>query len=209
MKTQHYFKVLFLVLTLNSFAQLDKKTWLVGGNLSFDSYKRENTNYYGSYSNPNIVIDKYKINTFNITSKFGYFIIDKLALGVTPSYIHTESRQNDSSISKFNSLVIGPFVRYYFLKKDKPYNVFTDASCQMGYVSYPSVDMPLKSPITKYSAMAGVEFFFNSSAGVELLAGYNFQKQNGDRTSNGGFISQYEEKGFKIAIGFQLHLQKD
>ena len=210
MKTKHYLTTFLVVLTLNTFAQLDKKTWLVGGNASFDSRKREYTNYYGDPSNPTIYVELYKQTVYEINPKAGYFVLDKLALGLSSSFLHSRGNRVGSSspVSHGTTFSIGPFARYYFLDKNKSFNVFTEATYQLGSIKN-NGDTTLKSPITKYAAMAGVELFFNSSAGIEFLAGYNYQKQNGDREIHGGQIQQFEDKGFKIAIGFQLHLFKE
>ena len=57
MKTFKLFIAIALLFTINSFGQLDKKTWLVGGTGSFDSYK-ENYTYVFTGTGENIEIER-------------------------------------------------------------------------------------------------------------------------------------------------------
>lgn len=68
----------FLIITTNLIAQLDKKTWLVGGTGSMTTTKsnyRSDTYYQES--------DELKVN-FN--PNIGYFIGDKFALGLKQTF---------------------------------------------------------------------------------------------------------------------------
>ena len=195
MKNISLFIAITLLFTINSFGQLDKKTWLVGGTGSFDSYK-ENYTYVFTGTGENIEIER-NIKEIEFSPKVGYFIIDKLALGIGVSYISEKSESKTISgnasggSSKSHSFYVGPFARYYFLNKDKPYNILAEANYQFGSISQGSVE-PSKGNLSRFSIHVGPEIYFNSSVGMNLLIGYT--------NSN---------RGFQVAIGFQIYLQKN
>ena len=191
--------ILFFALLLfkNAHAQLDKGIWLVGGTGSLYSYT-----------------ENYNTPTFNQTSKYtsidmaasiGYFIADKFVVGLRPSFssykgvvINTTGGTNQYKLS------VGPFVRYYFLNKDKPFNILFDASYQLGINKY------LRSPQEKgkfntLSIMGGSEIFFNSSVGLEILLGYTSKVLSIDNSQS---AANNTKKGFQTSIGFTFHLEK-
>ncbi len=189
MKTIKLLSIAALLVTINSYAQLDKKNWLVGGSGSFDSYKEEY-----NVPPPNI---GWEVNRkeINISATVGYFIIDKLAIGAKPAFFYSSGGYQQPT-----KLLIGPFVRYYLLNKEKPFNVFAETSYQTGLN---------KNPLTKdngnfkkFTVVAGTEIFFNSIVGAEVALGYKDTKETID-----GSYSDFR-KGFQVSIGFQIHLEK-
>jgi len=117
MKTIKLFIAATLLLTINSYGQLDKKTWLVGGSGSFNSYKLEGS--FISQQTNNQVITGYNYKVIELSPKVGYFFIDKLAIGITPTFSYSKviSRVNNTTAYYANKFSVGPFARYYFLKK--------------------------------------------------------------------------------------------
>jgi hypothetical protein len=184
------FLTLFLLFSvLTNFAQLDKGTWLVGGNGSYNSTKVTDREPF-TYNNGT---GKELILSPNV----GYFVIDKLCFGLKPSFRKYKGTfiGGNPNAHWFD---IGPFGRYYFLDKEKQFNILTELSTQFGVFN----DLGVKtSTSTILSAMGGIEAFFNSSCGVELLMGY---QNNREKFDNG--IKR--KQGFQMKIGFQLHLTK-
>ena len=208
MKTIKLLLLVTLLCTINSFGQLDKKTWMVAGTGSFDSYK-ENYTYIFTGTGENIEIER-SIKEIEFSPKVGYFIIDKLALGIGVSYISEKSESKTisgnagSSPSKSHSLYVGPFARYYFLNKDKPYNILAETNYQFGNLS--QTDSPdTKGKLSRFSFLVGPEIFFNSSVGMNLLVGYTNSKRNMD---NNSYVSN-STNGLQVAISFQIYLQKN
>ncbi|MBX9806253.1 MAG: hypothetical protein K2X95_00475 [Flavobacteriaceae bacterium] len=202
MKPIKLFITAMLLLTINSYAQLDKKTWLVGGTGSFNSYKQEQT---FTWQNTGIESKTtYTNRDLELSAKIGYFIIDKLVLGITPTYTNNKSENKGATITSYSSTFsIGPFARYYFLKKDKPFNILAEANYEFGFLS--KDDQPKeKGSVNRFTFLAGPEIFFNSSVGMEVLLGY---KMYNPKMDNPNYIS-YKENGFQLAIGFQIHLEK-
>ncbi len=182
--------------------QLNKKTWLVGGSGSFYSYKQDFRTITG-----NAV---YKITNIEVSTSLGYFILEKFAVGLRPSF----SSEKTKGISSSSGLVgsghterwaIGPFARYYFLEKNKSFNILADISYQLGQLIHLGA-MHEKGKNNNLSVMAGTEIFFNTSAGLEILLGYS-DKIFSIENSPGEFSN--EKKGFQVSVGFVLHLEKN
>lgn len=201
MKSIKLFISATLLLAINSYGQLDKKTWLVGGTGSFNSYKQEQTFTWQSTGMESKTI--YNDREIEISAKVGYFVIDKLALGITPTYSNFKQKSVTASDNTTHKFSIGPFARYYFLKKDKPFNILAEANYQFGNLSVS--DQPdAKGTLNKFSFLVGPEIFFNSSVGMEVLLGYKTYNQKMVES----FYTSYIENGFQIAVGFQIHLEK-
>jgi hypothetical protein len=181
-----------LTISIFSFSQLNKNTYLISGSASLSSSK--NTYSSGSYYQES---DEFNLK---VSPNIGYFIVDKLALGIKQSlsWYKAEVTTVGGGISNIKRYDVGPFVRYYFLKKDKMYNIFTEGAYQYGlYWFYKE-----KGKSNTFSLTAGSVIYFNSSVGLELTAGFSSRNediQDGPKTTL---------KGLLIGIGFQFHLEK-
>lgn len=186
--------------TETALCQLDKGIWLVGGSGSFQTNKRD------FIVGQDIVL--YKDIDVSLSPSVGYFIIDKLAIGLKPSfswsksdYVRTISGNVSGGRGNNSWLYLGSFGRYYLLKKDNNYNILVDASYSHGIQS----NFGTKSgQSNSFRFMTGPEFYFNSSVGIELLIGYSSRKDSFYDIGQ----SQYY-RGFLTTIGFQIHLEKD
>lgn len=190
-------KHFFLSLILASFfltaqSQLTKGNWLAGGTGKFYSY---NDTYSSStYSN------KARYTQIDISPSIGYFIVDKLAFGLRPTFssIKGEVTTPGGGSTNVQRYWIGPFGRYYFLDKDNPFNILTDVSYQYGIFNAGGQ----KGKLNTFSALVGPVIYFNSSVGIEFLLGYSYSKEDVE------LASKDIRKGFQIAAGFQIHLEK-
>lgn len=164
--------------------QITKGNWLVGGNASFSQQNPSST-----------AIAMFKQTDFQITPFAGYFLMDKVAVGLNPSLEYEK-------VSSYTSLIInvGPFVRYYFLEADKMFNLF-------GQGSYSYGSNTLKTPgqqgqgehSNTFAFSAGPVVYFNSSVGLEFTINYSTKKFVGFTGNN---------KELSFGIGFQIHLEK-
>ena len=123
-----------ITLTTNSFGQLDKTTWLVGGTGSF-------YNYNGTYTSTSNNADT-KVTNIDIKTSIGYFLIDKLSVGLRSSFSYSKGKVYQSGvqsglISSNTLFLIGPFARYYFLDKEKQFNLLADVGYLFGRNSIP------------------------------------------------------------------------
>ncbi|MBX9806252.1 MAG: hypothetical protein K2X95_00470, partial [Flavobacteriaceae bacterium] len=130
MKPIKLFIAITSLLTINSYAQLDKKTWLVGGTGSFNSYKQEQT---FTWQNTGVEAKTiYNNRDIELSAKIGYFIMDNLVLGINPTYSNLKQKSVTAGDNIAHQFSVGPFVRYYFLKKEKPFNILTEINYQFG-----------------------------------------------------------------------------
>ena len=186
---------IILFLSIDATSQIDKKTWLVGGTSSFLSYKNTYTSPTFSYTSDRVEI--------KISPNIGYFPVNKLGIGLRPSYSKYKDVVNGNGgvNSNDNRFELGPFIRYYFLSAEKRYNILTDMCYQYGIYWF----KPVKGNINTFSASAGTVVFFNSSVGLEFLLGYYSRNEVIPLSTGGENVENY--KGFQIGIGFQIHLE--
>ncbi|MFZ6026006.1 MAG: hypothetical protein ACOYVG_16320 [Bacteroidota bacterium] len=191
----------FLLLLLfssafQSFGQLTKNNWLVGGSGSLFSYNEK-------YTYPTIN-GTAKYTSIDLSASVGYFFIDKFSGGLRPYLSIYKGSSSGGGSANNLKLAIGPFVRYYFLKEDKQFNILTDASYQIGINQEKNGGQP-KGKFNTFLLMTGAEIFFNSSVGLEFLIGYKHQIASYDNSPS-AYTS--DKKGFQTSIGFQFHLEK-
>lgn len=178
---------LFLLLSLIGFSQINKGQFLIGGIISFESFKYDNSLYGVN-----------KSNTLNIAPNIGYFFCDKLAAGLRLDFASMNS--NNQFVETFSKRTsVNPFLRYYFLPKVNKVNALFDA----GYV-YQKRRFKVNSngePPTKvngYSVSAGPAIFLNNKIALEFIFGFTHTKAND--------IGNTRENTFSSGLGFQIHL---
>lgn len=178
--------IIVTIISLNLYSQLDKKTWLVGGSLSY-SRAKYNTGVFNEKQ------EKYE---FTISPAIGYFIIDKLAAGLFTSLYESGDRSGGvTTWTKYYSFNYGPFVRYYFLKKEKLVNILAQAHYQFGTEGTTSGISK-----TTLAFSAGPVLYFNSSVGLEFLVSHlTYRYRNVDASDN----------KIQFSFGLQVHLEKD
>ena len=170
------------ILSNHTFSQITKKNWLVGGKATFQSNKTESVTSSGVSSEG---------SSLNLSINGGYFIFDKFAIGLQGGFFHYSSSFGSTS-SSGTDYGIGSFARYYFLKNDSRYNLFSEA----GFSHFFSNNGRTGS--NTYSIAGGAVIFLNSSVGLELIPRYSITKRK-DATI----------KAFSLDLGFQIHLTKD
>ncbi|HET8828920.1 MAG TPA: OmpW family outer membrane protein [Pelobium sp.] len=76
-----------------------------------------------------------KTSSFNFSPKAGYFLSDKVAVGVALSIASEkdEDYSTGGSTTKTNSFGVGVFGRYYFLELGKRFKTYTEAG--LGYAT--------------------------------------------------------------------------
>ena len=164
--------LVLVFITLQTNAQIEKGTWLLGGSASFSS------NATTGAGNSNF--------TTVISPMAGYFIKDKLAIGTQVAF------QSQSSV--YSSFSIAPFVRYYFLPKDKKLNLFGNGS--FGYQST-SYTIGGSASTTSWQLAAGPELFITDNIGLTFTLSYG-SSSSGNSSMN----------TVSTNIVFQIHLNK-
>lgn len=187
MKKRIYLIVIIVFAANYANCQLTKGNWMIGGGASFRSSKYETNT--SAYSKQTLV---------NLSGDVGYFIIDKLAIGLKPGYERTGTKGNSNPLNDINvnTYNIGPFARYYFLDAEKYVNIFSEVSYQYGIMK---TSQGVSQNSNNFSGVLGCAAFFNSSVALEFTLGYSSYLYN----NNSGKV-----KSIIAGIGFQFHLEK-
>ena len=187
-------KTVLLIITVslifcNANSQITKGNWMVGGS--------------GSFSTNNVSATQSQTTNIEIRPGIGYFIANKLAVGLKLSYISEDLskfvQMTGSPGLTIHSLLIGPFARYYFLEPEKTVNFFAEANYSYG--SYKSTGYYTISDgrSNDLSFALGSAIYFNSSVAIEFSLGYY---------STHDITYGYNNNGLQMGIGFQIHLEK-
>jgi hypothetical protein len=175
-----------IIISITAFSQLEKGTWLVGGNFSYTSSK--NNSDAGS---------KTKAYTLSVYPNVGYFVAKKFVLGIRSAISKEASKATGTSVySKYTDFNLGPFARYYFLEKESTVNVLLESGYQFGFTKGDY----LKNNHSVFYFSAGPAIYFNSSAAIEFLIGYSTYKIKNYAGSN---------NTISVSIGLQFYLEKE
>lgn len=191
MKKSFLFIVVGCFVFINANSQITKGNWMLGGSAGFSSI--QNLSIYGG-NNTSIV---------NVTCNVGYFITNKLAIGLKPNVMYESVKTDNGRLSQNNSAV-GPFVRYYFFPVDGRVNFFTEGSYALGVSkSYGNgiSNYDWSNQTNTFSIIGGPAIFLNSSVALELSFGYIRQRII-DGTNSG-------TNTFQVGLGLQFHLEKE
>ncbi|WP_416439368.1 hypothetical protein [Phnomibacter sp. MR] len=171
----------------NSYAQISKGNWLVGGNGEFQRQKT-------TYSTTEI-----SSTQLSISPKIGHFILDRFAIGLYTNYSRTVSKSNINR-SRYSIFGVGPFLRYYLLNIEKNANINLIVEGNGAYNVHTNNSISVKSDYLSYSILTGPVIFFNSSVGIEFLFGYKgiSELKNDTRSS-----------GIHFNIGLQVALERE
>ena len=178
-------KISFLLLVMligsimSSFAQVEKGKWFVAatGNCNFDIGKSKVK--YGGTTNENS-----KYFNFNFNPMVGYFVVNKLPVGLYFDVQSSTSKDPDNS-DKYSEtqFIVGPFARYYItdLKKLFPY---VEARVGLGSSKSKYNDNdPDKESYFSTRIGGGGTYFFAKNVGLDLFVGYNYDAWT-DKSSN-------------------------
>ncbi|MCZ2299421.1 MAG: hypothetical protein LC134_08095 [Chitinophagales bacterium] len=180
MKKQLIF-IILCIYSLTASGQITKGNWMVGGNARFGKQQQQ----LSGNDISSLMIQ--------VSPNLGYFLADKFAVGLKPSFGYTRINNYGNYISKSTTFSIGPLVRYYFLPVDNRLNILAESSYQ--YLS----DFKGYSQNT-FIFSAGPVIYFNSSVGIEFTLNYESIRASGSTTST---------KTLFLGVGFQIHLEKE
>jgi hypothetical protein len=106
MKNAFFTLLFFFAITFSAQSQINKGTWLLGGDLSL-----------GSSSSTNSLVNapSNQSNYFNMTPRIGWFISNNLVIGLSPRYSSSfhKTTSNNAGNTTSTGYSIAPFVRYY------------------------------------------------------------------------------------------------
>ncbi len=187
----------------NCYAQTQKGDFLFGAGTSLDFSFLKTQVTTESYES-----DKVKSNSFEFTSRLGYFLVDNFVTGIDFITSNATAKE-DGDVYKSYTFAIGPFARYYFGQtKVKP---FIDASFGFGKNNseYDSSnvhysDDKVKSKLSAFDAGGGISFVLTPKVTFEVGISY------GNATSK--YKTHYNEDaknkvtGVGSNVGFSIHL---
>jgi hypothetical protein len=169
-----------LIFNKNSFAQIDKGDWLVGGNLNFT---HANTTYQNGA--------KTSFKNLDLSANAGCFVLDRLALGIKTKYFFY--KDDNTIVRNINYLDLGVFSRYYFIKTNPYYNIILQPEYSRSFGKGGG------GTTNTYSILAGPVIYFNKYIALEFNIGYSIEafKYNPAK-----FYT------LQSGIGLQIHLTK-
>ncbi|MDJ1473321.1 outer membrane beta-barrel protein [Xanthocytophaga flava] len=196
--TLSFFIISLLSLT-DSLAQTQKGRFMVGTSAGEFKFGKNNTD---------LLLDV----------KGGYFLIDNLVVGVTPSFGYMSYNQSESypnsyskSTQKGKQWGIGPFVRYYFSEhKLKPlvnasflyykYSVKTTSEAYIYPGFFQKGSHEIKSEYKLLQIGGGVSYFIDDRIAIEGLLNYGRYMD---------YEGTYDKKGeISINLGVQFFIGK-
>jgi outer membrane protein len=161
---------------------------IVEGRISFGSNKKTN-----SFAGTNL--DETKTSSINFNPKLGYFIGDKLALGVELDVFSGKRTQTDFTVTpndvnelKTDGFAAGVFARYYFLDLGQRFKTYAEAG--LGFGSSKTVNNSvetLKTSSVGFGIDLGMNYFltnrFAISFGLNNVLSYS---SSTSKTPGGG-----------------------
>lgn len=161
-------------------AQAEKGSWVISGSTTLGF---NNVNSKVKYNGQSV--DGPKSTSFNITPSVGYFVANKIAVGIDFAFTSTKTENTqyffDQEISfenKSNTIVVLPNATYYFKSASK---VMPYLGAGIGYFSnttkYPSDftgggDVKYTVDGLAWGAKGGLVFLITPSVGVDLGLAY-------------------------------------
>lgn len=204
MKKVLLFLITIFSLGINLKAQELRGTWLIGGSGFFTVNNYKYTSLPNN-SNSNFSYNQDVTNkNFNLGGNFGYFINNRLVIGLSPTFtnnITTDKSNSAESLSSNETIIsMGLFSRYYFLNpQDQKLNF-------IGEVAYGFTNHKLQHNETgkgKYSSIyIGPSYFISKNIGLEFLIGLN-----NDNLDYSYQKSYYENSGFSTKVGLQIYIK--
>lgn len=156
--------------------------------MNFESTKNENTVNYQS-------------TNFFISPNIGYFIINKLPIGLRVDFRFYNSKSQNLETHLVNTS-ISPFLRYYFLPLQRKVNVFIDVSYIHDKSKWSSDSNPGYFVKTRgYYFSGGPSIFLTDQIALEFTLGYKHTKSYD--------FGDIKETKFNSGLGLQIHLGKN
>ena len=193
-----------------TFAQVEKGNWLFGGssNLEFNSDKEKiktdnDTHETGTYRD------------FDFRPQVGYFVIDKLPVGIFMDVSLDKSKSTDYDYeTSYNDFVFGPFVRYYIVDLDG-FMPFAEASVGLGggkqKSTYGSSENEEKYSVFSYKFGVGGTYFVTDNVGLDLFIGYGMKSQkytDQEEAARAEGDITYMRSGLDFNLGFVISIGK-
>lgn len=186
-------------------AQMTKGDWVVSGDTGVGFNNVTTTVKVGDQS-----VDGPKVNTFSISPSVGYFVIDKLAVGIELGYINATTKYQGLK-SKTSSFSVMPTATYYFTNSSK---LVPFLGAGIGYASVKNsgetnfMGMIASSETTTdglaWKVKGGVTYMATQSLGINLGVSYD-QFSNKETIMNTDVKTNV--KTFGVNVGFSYFIK--
>jgi opacity protein-like surface antigen len=185
--------VIAMASTFAAFAQYNQGRMLVGGSFELSTKTEKTRNGSQTTTDGTQTV-------FNVSPRFGYFVIDNLAIGAGVGLQLTKwnSKANGNDYNA-SSISFQPFARYYL-----PVNVFFHGEFGIGttHVNYDDINNDEYQYNTINLALgAGYAFFLTDNVAVEPMLSYRFSRGKEDDDDEKDIAS-----GLFLSVGFQIYL---
>lgn len=204
--------ILMTLLACNFFAsaQVEKGKWFVAGygDVNFDIGKEKTKS--GSTTS-----DHYKYFDFDFNPMIGKFVVNKLPVGLffdSYYYSFTEADYKETE----TQFIVGPFVRYYILEKNK---FFPYAEGRIGLGLWQSKEGdydPYKETYFATELGVGTSYFFAENLALDALLGYGHSTWTRKGEDNGGGVkstmsddTKYIYSGILFKLGIVVTFGKE
>lgn len=186
-------------------AQMTKGDWVISGDTGVGFNNVTTTIKVGDQS-----VEGPKVNTFSISPSVGYFVIDKLAVGIELGYINATTKYQGLK-SKTSSFSVMPTATYYFTNSSK---LVPFLGAGIGYASVKSsgqtnfMGMIASSETTTdglaWKVKGGVTYMATQSLGINLGVSYD-QFSNKETIMNTDVKTNV--KTFGVNVGFSYFIK--
>lgn len=202
---KYLFTLMLIFCTLYGNCQIEKPikkgNITLGGSVGFG---------YSAASRKSIITDSYgqsfegttdqKTMSVYLNPGFGYFVVDGLVIGISPSFSYTHDKYS-GFIRNSYSIGITPFAKYYF---NNGFFAGFKASYHFSISKQPGYDYSTKYNQISIRPSLGYAIFINSKVSLEPSLEYSFEKAIGKND----MISDDNLKVHQIYfnIGFNIFL---
>lgn len=186
-------------------AQMTKGDWVIRGDTGVGFNNVTTTIKVGDQS-----VEGPKVNTFSISPSVGYFVIDKLAVGIELGYINATTKYQGLK-SKTSSFSVMPTATYYFTNSSK---LVPFLGAGIGYASVKSsgqtnfMGMIASSETTTdglaWKVKGGLTYMATQSLGINLGVSYD-QFSNKETIMNTDVKTNV--KTFGVNVGFSYFIK--
>ena len=171
-------------------AKLIQRSIMVGGGINGTYRSIENHNSNSSTQSGS----KKQID---VQGRFGYFLINDLALGVLGTVSHTTVKMDGAATNPTTHILLGPFARYFLNN-----GIFGEASYGFGIQNLSDSQ---KRDISELRGGIGYSLFINPKVAVEPAIMFTYYKEKNPANQD----NYYTEMGPSINIGLQVYLFRE
>jgi outer membrane protein len=188
-------------------AQTTLGKMMIGGTVSYWTQKSESPMFDGEYT----------YTDFYFRPQAGYFVADRLAIGLALD-INSHKREYPytpiNQINKNSEIVFAPFVRYYKFTTNEKFAFYAEASVGYGFTKTKADGGDdYNGNVFRTRLSPGFSYFFNEKWALDLeLSGISYTSSNPNNDSD---VDNDETTGFNFgisslspALGFRYFIGK-